>query len=157
MDETRNRRPADRSRTGFSLIEVALALIVAAGGLLAIFGVFPVSLRQSSNSRADMGQMTFAATVLETIAGNIRTIDRISVWNDPEQFWNVAVGDTGLPTWGSRSCVSGADMYQQYQSAIDEGDTYRTTSGKTSGISARKRRRRRLRPTRTRSRSRPST
>ena len=123
MDETRNRRPADRSRTGFSLIEVALALIVAAGGLLAIFGVFPVSLRQSSNSRADMGQMTFAATVLETIAGNIRTIDRISVWNDPEQFWNVAVGDTGLPTWGSRSCVSGADMYQQYQSAIDEGDT----------------------------------
>lgn len=121
MNETRSRRSARRPRAGFSLIEVALALIVAAGGLLAIFGVFPVSLRQSANSRADMGQMTFAATVLETIAGNIRTIDRISVWNDPEQFWNVAVGDTGLPSFSEG--VSGADMYQQYQSAINEGDT----------------------------------
>ena len=76
MNGTRTPHAAGRPRAGFSLVEVALALIVAAGGLLAIFGVFPISLRQSANSRGDMGQMTFASTVLETIAGNIRTIDR---------------------------------------------------------------------------------
>ena len=93
MNGTRTPHAAGRPRAGFSLIEVALALIVAAGGLLAIFGVFPISLRQSANSRGDMGEMTFASTVLETIAGNIRTIDRIAVWNDPEQFWDAAVGN----------------------------------------------------------------
>ena len=81
-------------RSGFSLIEVALALVVAAGGMLAIFGVFPISLRQSANSRSDMGELTFASTVLQTLAGNIRTIDRIDVWNDPSKFWNAATTST---------------------------------------------------------------
>lgn len=121
MNGTRTPHAADRPRAGFSLIEVALALIVAAGGLLAIFGVFPISLRQSANSRGDMGEMTFASTVLETIAGNIRTIDRISVWNDPEQFWNVAVGDTGLPDFGER--VPSATMRQEYEKAKNGQDT----------------------------------
>ena len=121
MNGTRTPHAAGRPRAGFSLIAVALALIVAAGGLLAIFGVFPISLRQSANSRGDMGEMTFASTVLETIAGNIRTIDRIAVWNDPEQFWDAAVGNTGLPTWGSR--VSSTEMHQEYQKAKSGQET----------------------------------
>ena len=119
MNEPRNRFAADRRRSGFSLIEVALALVVAAGGMLAIFGVFPVSLRQSSNARSDMGEMTFATTVLETIAGNVQTIDRIDVWNDPKQFWNVAVGSTGLPRFGeSGKFVTSAQMKSDYDSAL---------------------------------------
>ena len=115
MNGTRNLLAADRTRrSGFSLIEVALALIVAAGGLLAIFGVFPISLRQSSNSRGDMGEMTFASTVLETIAS-------ISVWNDPEQFWNVAVGSTGLPTFDNG--VPSMAMHQEYTKAKSGQDT----------------------------------
>ena len=100
MNGTRTPHAAGRPRAGFSLIEVALALIVAAGGLLAIFGVFPISLRQSANSR---------------------TIDRIAVWNDPEQFWDAAVGNTGLPTWGSR--VSSTEMHQEYQKAKSGQET----------------------------------
>lgn len=111
--------PEDRRRSGFSLIEVALALVVAAGGMLAIFGVFPISLRQSSNARSDMGEMTFATTVLETIAGNVRTIDRIDVWNDPAQFWNVAVGGTGLPRFKeSGKFVTSAQMKRDYDRAL---------------------------------------
>ncbi len=121
MNGTPNLPAADRARSGFSLIEVALALIVAAGGLLAIFGVFPISLRQSANSRGDMGEMTFASTVLETIAGNVRTIDSIAVWNDPEQFWNVAVGSTGLPEFGDG--VPSTTMHQEYVKATNEEDT----------------------------------
>ena len=109
-------RTLSRRRSGFSLIEVALALVVAAGGLLAIFGVFPISLRQSANSRSDMGEMTFASTVLQTLAGNIRAIDRIDVWNDPAKFWEAAVGSTGLPKFASGT--TSAKMYELYQSAL---------------------------------------
>lgn len=108
-------------RSGFSLIEVALALVVAAGGMLAIFGVFPISLRQSANSRSDMGELTFASTVLQTLAGNIRTIDRIDVWNDPSKFWNAAVGSTGLPKFSSGT--SSAAMYDLHQRAKNGGET----------------------------------
>ena len=104
-----------RRRAGFSLIEVALALIVAAGGMLAIFGVFPISLRQSQNSRSDMGEMTFASTVLQTLAGNIRAIDRIDVWNDPGKFWDAAVGTTGLPKFST--ATTSAKMKELHDSA----------------------------------------
>ena len=104
-----------RRRAGFSLIEVALALIVAAGGMLAIFGVFPISLRQSQNSRSDMGEMTFASTVLQTLAGNIRAIDRIDVWNDPAKFWDAAVGSTGLPKFSA--ATTSARMKELHDSA----------------------------------------
>ncbi len=110
-----------RRRSGFSLIEVALALVVAAGGMLAIFGVFPISLRQSANSRSDMGELTFASTVLQTLAGNIRAIDRIDVWNDPSKFWDAAVGSTGLPKFASG--VSSADMKAKYDSALNGAST----------------------------------
>lgn len=80
-----------RREGGFSLVEVALALMVAAGGMVAVFGLFPASMRQSVNARTDMKGALFASTVLETIAGNVRQIDDIAVWNDPEAWWGVAV------------------------------------------------------------------
>lgn len=85
------------ARSGFSLIEVALALIVAAGGLLTVFGLFPISLRQSQMSRSDMVEAAFASALLQTFGGNIRAIDDISVWNDPISFWKAAAKGTGLP------------------------------------------------------------
>lgn len=110
-----------RRRAGFSLIEVALALVVAAGGMLAIFGVFPISLRQSQNSRSDMGELTFASTVLQTLAGNIRAIDRIDVWNDPGKFWDAAVGTTGLPKFSAGK--TSAWMKGQHDSALQGNPT----------------------------------
>ena len=88
--------PLRRRRAGFSLVEVALALIVAAGGLLAVFGVFPVSLRQSQMSRSDMNETGFASALLQTLGGNIRDIDDIAVWNDPKEFWKAAARGSGL-------------------------------------------------------------
>ena len=83
-------------RSGFSLVEVALALIVASFGLLSVFGIFPVSLRQSQMSRSDMVEGAFASALLQTLGGNIRMIDDISVWNDPKKFWKAAAEGTGL-------------------------------------------------------------
>ena len=84
-------------RQGFSLIEVALALMVVAVGLLSVFGVFPVSLRSSQMARSDLSGSAFASSLLQTIGGNIRGIDDIRIWNDPYSFWEAAAAGTGLP------------------------------------------------------------
>ncbi len=90
----RSKRRNGGVRGGFSLIEVALAIMVAAGGLVSAFTLFPVSLRQSAESRSDLIESTFAATVLETIAGNVRQIDDVATWNDPDEWWKTAVGSS---------------------------------------------------------------
>ena len=80
-----------RREGGFSLVEVALALMVAASGMVAVFALFPASMRQTVSSRVDMKGALFASTVLETIAGNVRQIDDIKVWNNPQKWWAVAI------------------------------------------------------------------
>ena len=89
-------RPSPRRRHGFSLIEVNMALLVAAGGMLAIFGLFPGALRQSINAQTDTTQITFASSLLETISANVRSIDDIGKWNDPAEWWKIASNGTGL-------------------------------------------------------------
>lgn len=51
-------------RAGFSLIEVTLALLVVALGLLAIFHLFPAGLQASANATADTRTGQFADEVL---------------------------------------------------------------------------------------------
>jgi hypothetical protein len=86
-------------QAGFSLVEVALALTVAAGGMAAIFGLFPAGLRQGVNANRDLVGASFAGSVLSAIAGNVRSIDDIRVWNNPEQWWKRAIANTDLPEW----------------------------------------------------------
>lgn len=107
------------SRSGFSLIEVALALVVAAGGLMSVFSLFPLGLRQSANTKSDLTQFTFANTVLETIAGNVAQIDDIATWNDPEAWWTIAVAGTGLPD--KDKLISAKKMYEKYNSSKGGG------------------------------------
>lgn len=117
--------PTD-NRSGFSLVEVALALVIAAGGLLAIFGVFPVALRQSAMSTADTVEAAFGTSALESLAGNIARIDDIKVWNDYDKFWKRAVEGTGLePTLHPAS-----ELNRSYKSSHREQEGQ---SGTTSG------------------------
>jgi len=97
-----------RREGGFSLVEVALALMVAAGGMVAVFALFPASMRQTVSARVDMKGALFASTVLETIAGNVRQIDDIAVWNDPKSWWEVAANglDIDLPSWNESKTAS---------------------------------------------------
>ena len=122
--------PAARA-AGFSLVEVTLALLVAAGGLLTIFGVFPVALRQSQMSRSDMSETAFADSVLQALGGNIRAIDDISVWNDPAAFWKAAVEGTGLPDTISDAGNGSAKVYELHEKALKGEFTGRAgTDGK---------------------------
>ena len=89
--DARRIAPPGAEQGGFSLIEVALALMIAASGLVAAFSLFPTSLRQSAESHAYMVESTFASSVLETIAANVRQIDDIKVWNDPQRWLDRAL------------------------------------------------------------------
>lgn len=77
-------------RAGFSLIEVAVSLMVAASALLSAFALFPSALRQSAESRTELVETDFAVSLLEAIAGNVRQIDDVADWNDPDKWWSIA-------------------------------------------------------------------
>lgn len=48
------------ARAGFSLIEVNMAIFVLAGGALALLGLFPLGLRDSTEARNEMRVAAFA-------------------------------------------------------------------------------------------------
>ena len=85
-------------RKGFSLIEVNMAILIAAGGLLSLFVLFPTGLRQSEMSSEDLYQATYASSIFQMISGNVSTISNIEDWNDVDTFWKIASADTGLYT-----------------------------------------------------------
>ncbi len=87
----------NKIKAGFSLIEVNMAILIAAGGMLSLFALFPIGLRQSVMSEADLHQAAFASSFFEAFSANVKNIDDVRVWNIIEQFWQNGVGDTGIP------------------------------------------------------------
>ena len=83
------------SRTGFSLIEVNMAILIAAGGLLSLFSLFPGGLRHSVMSQEDIYQSTFASSLLDVVSTNVKKIEDVKQWNDSATFWKYAVGALG--------------------------------------------------------------
>ncbi len=57
-------RAGSRCKTGFSLIEVNMAIFVLAGGALALMALFPLGLRESLASRSEMRISAFAERLL---------------------------------------------------------------------------------------------
>ena len=64
-DYYQNRRPQSRIRSGFSLVEVTLALMVVAIGILSVMSLFPVGLDQNVRSIADTQMALFADDVFQ--------------------------------------------------------------------------------------------
>ena len=83
------------SKTGFSLIEVNMAILIAAGGLLSLFSLFPGGLRHSVMSQEDIYQSTFASSLLDVVSANVKKIEDVKQWNDSATFWRYAIGDLG--------------------------------------------------------------
>ena len=83
------------SKTGFSLIEVNMAILIAAGGLVSLFSLFPGGLRHSVMSQEDIYQSTFASSLLDVVSTNVKKIEDVKQWNDSATFWEYAVGALG--------------------------------------------------------------
>ncbi len=85
-------RPAGRGGTrGFTLVEVNLALLVIGVGLLALFGLFPVGLRQANLAAADSVQAIFADQVFNQLHANAATITNFNIWMDREPILGKSV------------------------------------------------------------------
>ena len=72
--------------SGFSLIEVNLAIMIVAVGLLALFALFPLGLRESEAGIADTQEAMFADTVLSALEGNALAMTNWSHWDSTDAF-----------------------------------------------------------------------
>jgi hypothetical protein len=85
-------------RRGFSLIEVNMAILVVAGGLLTLFALFPAGLRMSTMSIADMRHSMFAAEAFARMQANAARIQSRDTWMDPRLFWDALCKGITRPT-----------------------------------------------------------
>ena len=69
-------------RGGFSLVEVCLAILVVALGLLSIFGLFPSGLRASESATADTRAGLFAEEAFAAIRGKAAEITSPAIWQN---------------------------------------------------------------------------
>jgi len=67
-------------RSGFSLVEVNLAILLVALGMMAIFGLFPSGLKQADTAMSDTHAAMFADFVLNGVRANAGTITNWSDW-----------------------------------------------------------------------------
>lgn len=99
-------KQADVKKTGFTLIEITLALLVASIGLLSIMGLFPAGIQLSKMSADETRAALFAEQVLNGIRAQASTQrwDLIStgidlppptpdVWEDPDDLRVRPTGD----------------------------------------------------------------
>jgi hypothetical protein len=72
---------AYRSRAGFSLMEVNMAVFVMAVGILSMVALYPLGLRESTQGQADLKQSMFADYVLnQAVAAASQTNITWSAW-----------------------------------------------------------------------------
>ena len=94
----------DRKAAGFSLIEVNVAILVIAGGMLSLFTLFPAGLRMSTAAMSDTRQAFFADQFFAFFENGLllsryndpdsRTMADVYNWQDITKFWNA--GQKGL-------------------------------------------------------------
>lgn len=125
-------RALSNSRGGFSLVEVALALLVAAVGLLSVMSLFPVGLDSSKKAIDEAQCALFADEIFSGIRAkmNMRTtpwsaIDTVEVGAPAPDMW--LNGDTIR----FRANASGTNVYAyRYESAmVDYAVRYVMTVG----------------------------
>jgi prepilin-type N-terminal cleavage/methylation domain-containing protein len=86
MDNGRERR------SGFSLVEVSLAMMIISIGMITLFGLFPASLKQGEAAYKDTHAAQFAEYALNGLRANFSGASSFSEWSAP----SAAIGLTGL-------------------------------------------------------------
>lgn len=82
-----------RSRqTAFSLVEVTLALGIAAFCLIAVFGLMPVGVQTNRNAKSQ----TAATSILSNVLADIRTTAKVTASATPSPLYNIIVPARGI-------------------------------------------------------------
>lgn len=118
-------------QSGFSLVEVALAIFLVAMGLLSLFSLFPAGLSQAESARADTHESLFSDYILATLAGESQSFTS-NQWDRVSEFANIIEGLTGSDALGSvvsTEFPTGSDVYMRYICEIaSSGDSLRRVS-----------------------------
>ena len=72
--------------SGFTLVEVALAVLAVGLGLVTIFALFPAGLQNASDDAADTRAGLFAGTVFNSMRGSAATISTTAEWDSLPSF-----------------------------------------------------------------------
>ncbi len=91
----RNRKRADE---GFTLVEIAMALLVVAIGMVSIMGLFPAGLQSNQQSVDEVRVAMFAEDVLN----GVKAVIEETVWDDVAR----TLRDEGVPLVGSATFFS---------------------------------------------------
>ena len=68
-------------KQGFTLVEVALAVLAVGLGLMTIFALFPAGLQNASDDAADTRAALFAGTVFNGMRGSASAITNVAAWD----------------------------------------------------------------------------
>ena len=71
---------------GFSLIEIALAMLVFSLGVVVVFGLFPFAMEAGRQSVRDTHVSMFGRSVLEGLRANAAKIDNWNTWSNFGSF-----------------------------------------------------------------------
>lgn len=81
---------------GFTLIEVALAVLALGLGVLVVFSLVPSSLRLAEEDKADTRCSEFAEVVMQGMRGNASTIQDWTNWNNQASFSAAVLGGANV-------------------------------------------------------------
>ena len=91
---------AAKNRAGFSLMEVNMAVFVMAIGVLSLVVLYPLGLRDSTQSQADLKQAMFADYVLnQVVAAASQTNITWSQWRQVPLAEGETIGLPNLPSF----------------------------------------------------------
>ncbi len=106
---------ANNQSSGFSLVEVNLAIFVISVGMLTLFSLFPAGLRQVATSHEATQEALFADHVFSTMRAEARLLSS-GDWLDMDTFINAVLSD--LPIQPSdevqRVTFGTEDQYMRY-------------------------------------------
>ena len=128
-----NHKPStiNHSSSGFSLVEVTLAIFMVGLGITTLFALFPAGLRQSDNAMKDTHLGLFADRVFSGIRAESSLISDWSDWADIDSFRKLAVWPVQIEGHNMR----GDNTSQTVTDAISEGVhiSYRLNVDEVSG------------------------
>ena len=104
MLRSRKIQQSERSKImkrAFTLIEVNLAMLIMAGGILSVVGLYSFGFRENRQSIEDVKAMTMADTVISPLvmaisATNVKWSTFNSLKNNPKNAWGSYIDDNGV-------------------------------------------------------------
>jgi hypothetical protein len=109
------------TKQGFTLVEVALAVLAVGLGLVTVFGLFPAGLQNASDDAADTRAGLFAGAVFSGMRGASIAVTNVSTWDTKDTDF---IGSS-MEVEGATVTFNGASHSVKFpNAAADEPDNY---------------------------------